>query len=126
MNSTLFVTFLQDYVKPNIRRLRIQRPLILMDNARPHKAHIVTEFIATTNWEVLKQDPYSPDEQPCDIDAFNRLKLRLRGRRLNTPQELISAFDDVVTELNNNAFTGITHLETTWLEIIENNGDYVV
>jgi len=126
MNAERFVDFLEDYVLRAVRQKRIRRPIILMDNARPHTADIVTEFIKTHHWEVLSQDPYSLDENPADSDGFARIKNPLRGRRYSTFQTLVAAFDEVIDDLNEKRiFNGITHLEKTWKAIIQNNGDYI-
>ena len=82
MTGNRFQTFLQNSLYPVIRRRHIQHPIILMDNARPHFANVVTEYMDLREWELLRQDPYSPDQQPCDYDGFARLKLSLRGRDL--------------------------------------------
>jgi len=50
--------------------------------------------------ELLRQDPYSPEQHPYDYDGFARLKLSLRGRRFNNRQDLIDAFDRSVIGVN--------------------------
>jgi len=78
-------------------------------------------------WELLRQDPYSPDQQPCDYDGFARLKLPLRGRRFTNRQELIDAFDHSVIGVNRDeSFKGIERLPETWNQIQLHGGDYVI
>ena len=60
MNGERFLAFLRNTLYPAIRQKRLVRPMILMDNARPHFARIVTEYIEERNWVILKQDPYPP------------------------------------------------------------------
>ena len=56
------------------------------DNAAPHKAKIVTEYLQKERVEVLPHPPYSPDLAPCDFFLFPRIKKELKGKvfiRLN-------------------------------------------
>jgi [histone H3]-lysine36 N-dimethyltransferase SETMAR len=64
MNATLFVSFLEDFVKPAIKKLRIGEPIILMDNARSHTAVLTTKYLKEQKWEHLPHPPYSPDLNP--------------------------------------------------------------
>jgi hypothetical protein len=45
------------------------------DNAPPHKARIVTEFLVEQGIETLRHPPYSPDIAPSDFSLFDTLKL---------------------------------------------------
>jgi transposase len=126
MTGVRFQAFLQNSLYPVIRRRHIQHPIILMDNARPHFANVVTEYMDLREWELLRQDPYSPDQQPCDYDGFARLKLPLRGRRFANRQDLIDAFDRSVIGVNEDkSFKGIERLPSTWNQIQLHGGDYV-
>ena len=49
-------------------------PLILRDNASPHKAKVVKELLESYHWEVLDHPPYTPDLSPSDFDLFPKLK----------------------------------------------------
>jgi hypothetical protein len=39
---------------------------------------------------VIPQPPYSPDLAPCDIFLFPKMKLKLKGRRFDTIEEIQS------------------------------------
>lgn len=126
MNGERFLAFLRNTLYPVIRQKKLVRPIILMDNARSHFARIVKEYISERNWVTLKQDPYSPDENPCGYDGFGRIKNGLRGTRYPDRQSLINAFTQEVEALNGNAsFTGIASLPKTWQSIITAEGNYV-
>lgn len=56
-----YLDFLRRVLHPVIRDKRIHRPLILEDNARPHKHHYVKAFYNRHRWVVLRHPPYSPD-----------------------------------------------------------------
>ena len=126
MTGQRFLSFLEDTLRPAIRRKRIVRPTLLMDNARPHYARYVADFIVERKWSLLKQDPYSPDQQPCDSDGFERLKRPLRGTRFNSIDALITAFKGSIDEVNESeSFVGISKLPETWQMIIDKKGGYV-
>jgi transposase len=126
MNGDRFKYFLEHYLYVAIRRKRIARPKLLMDNARYHFPPQVQDFIDSRHWVIIRQDPYSPDENPCDSHGFAQLKGPLRGRRFETRQGLIAAFDGQVDRVNENRnFRGIQELPETWRAIVAKGGDYV-
>ena len=47
------------------------------DNARPHTARSVLQFLAKNNLPVLPQAPYPPDLAPCDLFLFTKMKMEL-------------------------------------------------
>src|SRR5215510_16122621 len=53
------------------------------DNARPHTANIVKQFLATKGVVQLEHPPYSTDLNPPDFFLFPRLKLALKGKRFD-------------------------------------------
>jgi len=64
------------------RALREKRPeyeqkhdkVILHDNARPHVAKVVKQYLETLKWDVLPHPPYSPDIAPSDYWWFRRMQ----------------------------------------------------
>jgi len=61
--------------------------ILHQDNAPPHKARIVTEFLVEQGIEALRHPPYSPDH----FWLFDTLKLSLRGRQFPSRSSLGSA-----------------------------------
>jgi len=49
------------------------------DNAPPHTALSIREFLAKKSIPVLPHPPYSPGLAPCDFYLFPKLKLKLKG-----------------------------------------------
>jgi histone-lysine N-methyltransferase SETMAR len=49
------------------------------DNARPHEAYTVQEFLAKYKMAVVPHTPYSPDLAPSDFFLFPKMKLKLKG-----------------------------------------------
>ena len=65
-----------------------QNLIIHHDNALAHKSFKVSQFLAKNNMTVIPHPPYSPDLAPCDFFLFPKLKLRMKGRRFNTIEEI--------------------------------------
>jgi histone-lysine N-methyltransferase SETMAR len=65
--------------------------ILHQDNAPPHKARIVTEFLVEKGIETLRHPPYSPDLAPSDFWLFDTLKLSLQGRQFPSRSSLGSA-----------------------------------
>ena len=74
----ILVQHVKNVVEPREQKLRrkmqVAGPLILHDNARPHR-------------EVLSHAPYSPDMSPPDCDLFPKLKEPMRGIRFSSLEE---------------------------------------
>ncbi len=54
VNNDVYVQFLERVILPYIQRHRIRHPIILHDNARPHKHQNVKDFFTRHRWEELK------------------------------------------------------------------------
>jgi hypothetical protein len=46
------------------------------------------QFLAKNKIAVIPHPPYSPDLAPCDFFLFPKLKLKLKGRRFDTIDEI--------------------------------------
>jgi len=126
VTGEVFRDFLRDWVYPAIRNHRIARPALLFDNARPHHHRLVREYIESQNWRTIHQDPYSPDENPCDYDGIERLKRYLRGRQFNTILQLTDAVVTCVNAINRDrSIRGILDYRRQMQRIIDCNGGYV-
>ncbi len=53
---------------------------LLHDNACPHTAALVQQFLALKTVSALHHPPYSPDLSSPDYFAFQRLKLLVKGQ----------------------------------------------
>lgn len=47
------------------------------DNARPHMSKLVTGYLKSQKYILMKHPPYSPDLAPCDFWLFDYIKSRL-------------------------------------------------
>jgi hypothetical protein len=58
------------------------------DNAPSHTSVFTQQFLVKYNMAVIPHPPYSPDLAPCDFFLFPKIKLKLKGRRFDTIQEI--------------------------------------
>ncbi|UYV82503.1 hypothetical protein LAZ67_21002595 [Cordylochernes scorpioides] len=69
--------------------VRLKRPerwqnndwILHADNARPHTAHVVLQFLAKHS--TIYTDPYSPNLAPNDLFLYPKLKIKLKGRKFD-------------------------------------------
>jgi len=60
------------------------------DNAPSHTSLVVQQFLAEKSIPVVTQPPYSPDLAPSDFWLFPALKMRLKGTRFATMEDIKS------------------------------------
>jgi len=58
------------------------------DSAPSHQALVTCEFLAHNSIITLLHLPYSPDLAPCNFFLFPKMKLQLKGRRFDRPEEI--------------------------------------
>jgi len=127
VNGDVFFTFLSDYVWPSVHEYTIHKPIILMDNAKPHFNQLVMDFLVGRKWETLEHPAYSPDMNPCDFDGIARIKRSLKGIRFTNEKELKEALKSSIDGINTRLeFKGIKRLYDQWNDIIRNEGDYIL
>ena len=106
VNKEYYKMYIRTILRPAIRRKRQEMigrtPLILRDNASPHKANVVKELMEPYQMEVLDHSLYSPDlnPPPPPFDWFQKLKESLRGLRYDSLDELESAVNREVRRIN--------------------------
>jgi transposase len=65
------------------------------DNARPHTAKEVTEFLSGNGMKRGPDPPYSPDLTLCDFYFFGYIKDRLAGASFEELDQLFQAIDAI-------------------------------
>ncbi|UYV69539.1 hypothetical protein LAZ67_6003926 [Cordylochernes scorpioides] len=71
--------------------VRLKRPerwknndwILHVDNARPHTAHVVLQFLSKNSTIQIPHPPYSPDLAPNDLFLYPKLKMKLKGRKFD-------------------------------------------
>ncbi|GBM84867.1 hypothetical protein AVEN_20893-1 [Araneus ventricosus] len=93
-----------------IRRVRSQlyqsgQWKLLHDNAHPHTAIRVRQFLATCKVTVLGHPPYSPDLAPADFFLLPRFKGVLKGLRFSDIAQIQQRVTTVLRAIPKEAFT---------------------
>lgn len=126
VDNVAYLNFLERRVLPEVSRKKFGRPIILHDNARPHKHRIIREFLQEKRWEELEHPPYSPDMSPPDMDAIHRIKVSNKGKQFQSQDELIRDYAAVIRDINEkHESLGITMLPDRWRAITLARGKYV-
>jgi hypothetical protein len=80
-------------LRENVRRRRPelwreQTWLLHHDNASSQTSVFTQQFVAKDKMPVIPHPPYSPELAPCDFFLFPKIKLKLKGRRFDTIEEV--------------------------------------
>ena len=122
----VYLNFLEHRLLPEVEKKKFGRPIILHDNARPHKHRIVREFLQAKRWEELEHPPYSPDIRPPDMHGIASIKGPNKGKQFMTETELINDYDSTIRDINKNHDSkGIEMLPDRWRAISVAHGDYL-
>lgn len=128
VNAAYYSNYLRVHLRAALRRKRpnLMNPLILHDNASPHRARETLHTLEQLKWETIPHPPYSPDLSPPDFDLFGKLKEPLRGKRYESLDDLKKAAGQVLKSLNqNNSLDGLQRLPERWHRVLQNQGDYI-
>jgi hypothetical protein len=82
VDKVVYLNFLERRVLPEVHRKKFGRPIILHDNARPHKHRLFREFLQKHRWEELDHPPSSPIVLTCHRRIWTEslvLKGQIRG-----------------------------------------------
>jgi hypothetical protein len=95
----------------NLRRRRPehwleQTWLLHHDNAPPHTSRSHPNFLARYKMTVIPHPPHSPHLAPCDIFLFPKTKLKLKGRRFDTIEQLQAEWQTVLDSVTERGFQG--------------------
>jgi hypothetical protein len=88
--------FYCDVVRQLRENVRRRRPelwrdktwLLHHDNAPSHTSVLTLQFLAKNKMAVIPDSPYYPDLAPRDFFLFPEMKLKLKGRRFDTTEEI--------------------------------------
>ncbi|GFW99242.1 hypothetical protein TNCV_3010101 [Trichonephila clavipes] len=86
MNAARYIAILTRFMK-RLRRIRPQEQrgtwFFVHDNARPHTANIIEQFLIKKGVAQTKHPSYFPDFNPSDFFLLPWLKLALNGKRFD-------------------------------------------
>jgi transposase len=107
-----------DFYCDVVRRLRKNVPrkkpqnwqnkniIIHHDNAPALRSFNDSPFSAKNNMTMVPHPLYSPDLAPCDFLLFPNLKLRMKGRRFETIEEIQEEYQRVLGTVPKRDFQG--------------------
>ena len=96
------------------------------DNTPAHTSLVVQQFLTSKSITVIPHPSYSPDLAPCNIFLFPMIKLRLKGHRFDTTEEIHAEMQEVINILTFQNFQGcIKTWETRSNRCIHAQGGYV-
>jgi transposase len=95
------------------------------DKAPAHTLLVVDQFLTSKNITVMPHPLYSPDLAPCDLFLFPKMKLRLKGRRFDTTEQIDAESQEVIdTHIFENFQGCIKSWVTRWGRCIRAQGYY--
>ncbi|PNF22065.1 hypothetical protein B7P43_G09729 [Cryptotermes secundus] len=107
------------------RKWRTNDWVLQYDNARPHTAYIVQEFLAKNKMAVVPHPPYSPDLAPCDFFPFPKMKIKMKGRRFDTVQEIQAETQTALNALTKKDLQdAFKKWQKRWDRCMRSQGDY--
>jgi len=95
------------------------------DNARPHVAVRVKNYLENSGWEILVHPPYSPDLAPSDYHLFRSMQNALSGIRFTSEQGIKNWLDSFLASKDERFFRdGIRKLPERWGKVVASDGQY--
>ena len=74
------------------------------DNDPAHSAHVIHAFLAKNSMSLVRQAPYSPDLAPCDFWLFPKLKTILKGKRLQSREDIMKKLTEELGSIQEEEF----------------------
>ena len=129
VNATFYCDVLRR-LRENVRRKRPQKwqnqnLIIHHDNAPALMSFKFMQFLATNIMNVKPHPPYSPDLAPYDFFLFPKLKLRMKGRRFDTTEEIQEESQRVLDTIAKRDLQGwFQAWQKRWDRCIRAKGEY--
>ena len=128
VNKEYYVEVLREFRK----RFRRKRPALFklgqwyfhQDNAPFHNSILVTDYLTKISIKIVPQPPYRPDLAPCDFCLFPKMKVKHRGCRYKTIEEMKEAVTTVIDTLTQEDFHGAFQKFLERYKCIAAGGDY--
>ena len=119
-----FLTNCFDYLRAN--GIPTERVMWMHDNARPHKAGIVEQFLDNRVVHKIRQPAYSPDLNMLDRYIFRNMESARRSTEFNTLPEMQAFVGNFLNALTPQEMRKeLANLRTACAQIIQENGNYL-
>lgn len=126
VTSEVYKNFLIELLDEWLPKKKFKVPIILHDNARPHKSNLIKQHFIDENIRVWTHPPYSPDISPPDFNCFGELKRKLKENIYDDWSELEIQLESAILELNvKGLMKGIQKLPERWRRVIDAEGSYL-
>lgn len=124
--ATVILPELRSAILAKRPALPMEDVILHHDNAPPHRAQLVKDFLQQEQWELLEHPPYSPDLAPCDFHLFPQLKQHIQGNRYHSRSALGTAVYQFFKAQSPAFFrTGYEMWTRRWKKCLEVEGSYV-
>jgi hypothetical protein len=95
------------------------------DNVQSHTSVFTQQIMAKYKMAVIPHPPYSPDLAPCDFFLFPKMKLKLKGRRFDTIEEIQAESQRVLDSVTERDFQGaFQKWRGRWDRCVHAGGNY--
>jgi hypothetical protein len=74
------------------------------DNATAHTSLLMLQLLTSMKTTVIPHPPYTPGRAPCDCFLFSKMKLKLKGRRFVSIEEIQAESQDMMKMMTQNDF----------------------
>src|SRR5436190_4438061 len=129
INAEYYILVLKQLMKDHIPKKRpdlVGRWKLHHDNARPHVANAVLQYLAKKEVETVPHPPYSPDLAPNDFFLYPQAKKELKGRRFPTTIAAIKALEAILKVLAKEGFEHVfEEWQRRWKKCVALKGDYL-
>ena len=104
---------------------REQTWLLHHDNAPSHTSVLTHQFLAKNKIAVISHPPYSSDLAPCNFFLSPKMKLKLKGRRFDTIEEIQAESQRVLDTPTENDFQeAFQKWRRRWNRCLHGGGNY--
>jgi len=129
VNAAFYVEVLK-HLRENVRRKRLDQWrnntwLLHHGKAPAHAALLTRRFLTDNNMTVVPHPPLSPDLAPNDFFLFPKLKMKLKGRKFQTLEEIQAESQAVLNTLRVKVFQEcFKSWQRRWDRCQASEGDY--
>ncbi len=103
VNADYYISVLKQLIKDRIPKKHkdlIKNWKLHQDNARPHVAQAVQDFLTQKNIEMVPHPPYSTDLAPNNFFLYSTAKKDLKGRRFSTSTVAVKVLGPILKRLS--------------------------